>query len=180
MEDHRGDADDNHGMANKRTMNCFDCGHAMTTRRENVKYDASGLPGVTLVGVEVSRCAHCGGHEMAIPRIEELHHVMARAVVRKPARLTPAEIRFLRTSLGWSGQTLADHMGTAAETVSRWENGRTPIGAQADRLLRLMVLHEQPVEPFDLADLKGVAKQAPAELRTRLVAGATGWTADAA
>ena len=29
----------------------------MTTRRENVRYDASGLPGVTLVGVEVSRCA---------------------------------------------------------------------------------------------------------------------------
>ena len=40
-----------HGME----MKCFGCGHGMTSGRENVKYDASGLPGVTLVDVEVSR-----------------------------------------------------------------------------------------------------------------------------
>ena len=161
-------------------MECLDCGHTLTTHRENFKYDASGLPSVTLVGVEVSRCARCGHHDVAVPHIEELHRVMACAVIRKPARLTPAEIRFLRTTLGWSGQELAAHMGAAAETVSRWEHGRTPIGAQADRLLRLIVLHAQPVAPFDLADLKNIGSHAPAEMRTRLVAGAAGWTAEAA
>ena len=112
----------------------------MTTHRENVRYDASGLPDVTLVGVDVGRCAHCGEHEVAIPHIADLHRVMAHAVVRKPNHLTPAEIRFLRRTLGWSGRDFADHMGATAETVSRWENGRTPVGTQADRLLRLMVL----------------------------------------
>ena len=36
-------------------------------------------------------------------------HVRSRvlALVRKSARLTPAEIRFLRTTLGWSGRELA-------------------------------------------------------------------------
>ena len=160
-------------------MKCFGCGHGMTTGRENVKYDACGLPGVTLVDVEVSRCGHCGQYEVAIPRIEELHRVMAAALVRKSARLTPAEIRFLRTTLEWSGRELADHMGAAPETVSRWEHGKTPMGPQADRLLRLMVLHRTSPESVDLSHLKAVAKQAPAELHTRLIGGKTGWTAEA-
>ena len=106
-------------------MKCLQCGHAMTTRPENVRYDASGLPGVTLVGVDVSRCAHCGEHEVAVPHIADLRRVMARAVVRKPCRLTPAEFRFLRRTLGWSGQDFAEHMGATA-TVSR-----TPTGMRA-------------------------------------------------
>ena len=77
----------------------------MTTRRENMSYDTSGLPGVTLAGVEVSRCAHCGEHEVAIPRIAGLHRVMAHAVIRKSSRPTPAETRFLRRTLGWSGSS---------------------------------------------------------------------------
>ena len=160
-------------------LKCFGCGHGMTTGRENVKYDACGLPGVTLVDVEVSRCGHCGQYEVAIPRIEELHRAMAIALVRKSARLTPAEVRFLRTTLGWSGRELADHMGAAPETVSRWEHGKTPMGPQADRLLRLMVLHRTSPESVDLSQLKDVAKQAPAELHTRLIGGKTGWTAEA-
>lgn len=160
-------------------LKCFACGHGMTTRRENVKYDASGLPGVTLLNVEVSRCGHCGQYEVAIPHIEELHRVMALAVARKSARLTPAEIRFLRTTLGWSGRELADHMGATAETVSRWEHGKTPMGPQADRLLRLMVLHRTLPESFDLSQLKDVARQAPADLRTRLIGGKAGWTTEA-
>ena len=160
-------------------LKCFACGYGMTTGRENVKYDASGLPGVTLLNVEVSRCGHCGQYEVAIPHIEELHRVMALAVARKSARLTPAEIRFLRTTLGWSGRELADHMGATAETVSRWEHGKTPMGPQADRLLRLMVLHRTLPESFDLSHLKDVATQAPADLRTRLIGGKAGWTAEA-
>ena len=152
----------------------------MTTRRENVRYDASGLPGVTLVGVEVSRCAHCGEHEVAIPHIADLHRAMAHALVRKPSRLTPGEIRFLRRTLDWSGQDFAEHMGTTAETVSRWENGRAAMGAQADRLLRLLVLHRQPAPSYDLAEMKHIGRRDATDLRTRLVPTDTGWAAEAA
>lgn len=95
-------------------LKCFGCGHEMTSGLENVKYDASGLPGVTLVGVEVSRCGHCGQYEVAIPRIEELHRALASALVRKSARLTPAEIRFLRTTFGWSGRGTIEKSGASA------------------------------------------------------------------
>ena len=44
----------------------------MTSARENYSYTASGLPYVTLVGVEVRRHKGCGEHEVVIPRIEQV------------------------------------------------------------------------------------------------------------
>lgn len=119
-------------------MKCIECGGRMKTARENFRHQALGLP-VTLVGVEVSRCAGCGLSEVSIPQLEGLHRAIASALVSKTARLTAAEIRFLRKQLGWSGAELADHLGVTRETVSRWEQGSSPIGATADRLLRATV-----------------------------------------
>jgi len=45
------------------------------------------------MGVEVSRCPQCGEYEVAIPQIEDLHHTIAQALVRKTSPLTAAEIR---------------------------------------------------------------------------------------
>ena len=113
-------------------------------------YAASGLPYVTLVGVEVRRCAACGDHEVVIPKIEQLHRTIAMAVVEKRSRLTAAEIRFLRKYLGWSGVDFARHMGVTAESVSRWENDREQMAAVADRLLRLMVVTQASVSDYSL------------------------------
>src|SRR5437867_5472633 len=51
-------------------MKCSQCDHSMKTARENYLYRESGLPNITLVGIEVSRCSHCGEHEAVIPKIE--------------------------------------------------------------------------------------------------------------
>ncbi len=128
----------------------------MRTKRENYSYTASGLPHVTLVGVEVRRCGACGEHEVVIPRIEELHRVMALTVIRKPNRLTGDEARFLRKYLGWSGVDFARHMGVQPETVSRWENGKESMGPVADRLLRSFVLLQQPVRDYSPATLAAI------------------------
>lgn len=120
-------------------MKCTECGSPMKTQKENYRYSECGLKNVTLVGIEVSRCARCGNYEVSIPHIEELHRLIARVLIEKATRLTGEEIRFLRKSLGWSGADFAKHIGVAEETVSRWENSSAPIGPQADRLLRLMV-----------------------------------------
>ncbi len=127
-------------------MNCHECGHTMTTQRTSLKYDASGLPGITLENIEVRRCVGCGETEWVIPRMEQLHALIAATILRKPSRLTPQEIRFLRKHLGWSGADFARMIGTKPETVSRWESGATPMGVQADRLLRLMVAHLKPTD----------------------------------
>ena len=134
----------------------------MKTRRENYRYDASGLPYVTLEGVEVSRCQQCGETEVAIPAIEELHRAIGGALIRKRARLAPPEIKYLRKYLGWSGVDFARHMGTTPETVSRWEHGTAAMGAPAERLLRLMVATQAPVRDYPVAMLAQVAAAADA------------------
>jgi putative zinc finger/helix-turn-helix YgiT family protein len=144
-------------MEDSIAMTCTVCGGQMKTRRENYRYDASGLPYITLKGVEVSRCAKCGETEVAIPAIEQLHRAIAGALIRKRARLVPAEIKFLRKSLGWSGTDFADRVGATPETVSRWEHGKMPMGLAAERLLRLMVATESPVADYTVDVLAQVA-----------------------
>lgn len=160
-------------------MKCTACGAKMTARRENFKYDACGLSRVTLMDVEVRRCRSCGEHEVVIPRIEELHRVIALALIGKASKLVPDEIRFLRKHLGWSGADFAAHFGVTAETVSRWEQGKAPMGAVADRLLRLAVVHLEQASDYSLDALKSAAGQSPAPLRLGLTRGPRGWRAAA-
>ena len=111
---------------------------------------------------------------MVVPRIEELHRTIARAVIVKKTRLTPSEVRFLRTHLGWSGMIVASHMGVKPETVSRWENGHDRISPLADRLLRLMVLTQETLSDYTLDQLVGVDADAkPAKIKAE--ASKTGW-----
>jgi putative zinc finger/helix-turn-helix YgiT family protein len=163
-------------------MKCVECGTAMVTKRENRRYEAGGLPHVVLLGVEVRRCPKCGAEEMAIPRVEELHRVIAQALIRKPARLAGSEIRYLRKYLGWSSMDFASRMGAARETVSRWEGGASPIGTQADRLLRLLVASTAPVKDYSSEDLLQIKEKptTPTPVRLNLTADRQGWHPKAA
>lgn len=120
---------------------CPRCGHREHSKEKTPgrAYRGSGLPRVRLHHTEVARCLNCGWLDDTFPDIAGLHDAIVRAVMAKRARLAPAEIRFLRKQLGWSGLELSIYMGSTPETVSRWENGRTPMGTTADRLLRLLV-----------------------------------------
>jgi DNA-binding transcriptional regulator YiaG len=129
----------------------------------------------------VARCPKCAAFEVILPDLEGLHRVVARAIIEKPARLVSAEIRFLRKVLGWSGADFAEHMGTSAETVSRWETGATPMGPQADRLLRLMVLTKDPVADYRKLDLlRTVARAKPVAVRMIAKSGKRGWRVQSA
>jgi putative zinc finger/helix-turn-helix YgiT family protein len=162
-------------------MKCIVCGSTMDTKRENIRYDASGLPYVTLQQVEVSRCPQCGEVEIALPRIDELHRVIAAALIAKPSRLDAAEIRYLRKYLGWSGADFAAHMGTTRETVSRWEHGAVAMGPQADRLLRLMVATKAPVQDYAVETLKAISPtKSPRAFRLGVKVARYGWQAAAA
>jgi putative zinc finger/helix-turn-helix YgiT family protein len=162
-------------------MTCLVCGAEMKTRRENVRYDACGLPGVTLMDVEVSRCPQCGEYEVAIAQIDDLHKAIARAVIRKTSRLDAAEIRYLRKYLGWSGADFATHMGMTPETISRWETGAEQVGSTADRLLRLMVATRDPVSEYPLEMLATITKESPGKaVRLGVTRDREGWHAAAA
>ncbi|MBC7898325.1 MAG: helix-turn-helix domain-containing protein [Cytophagaceae bacterium] len=126
----------------------------MTTERNAVRrYDVGGLPHVELHGVEVSKCTACGVETVAIPRVGQLHRVLAQGFVTQHRMLAPVEVRFLRKHMGLSSADFAQRMGVARETVSRWETGAAPMGAVADRLLRLLVVTHEPSESYVVDDL---------------------------
>lgn len=134
-------------------MNCFDCGETMESRHQNYKYTESGLSNVTLADVEVRQCPRCGYDEVVIPRMAQLHRNLAEAVARRPGRLVPEEIRFLRQFLGWSGIEFARAFGVAPETVSRWENGPGTPSPVAEKLLRVLAITARGSTPPDLPGL---------------------------
>ena len=163
-------------------MKCPECRTQMTSTREPHRYAESGLPNVTLVDVEVRHCPKCGERAVAIPRVEELHRLLALELARKPERLLPNEVRFLRKHLGLSGVDFAERMRVDPATVSRWERADDPqaMGPQAELLLRLMAVRDQPVSEYGDEMLGTAAREDAAPLSLRLRVSRGGWRHDAA
>jgi putative zinc finger/helix-turn-helix YgiT family protein len=156
-------------------MTCMQCGSRMKTKRENYLYDRDGIR-ATLLGVPVHRCSKCGDFEVEIPHIEELNRTLVGAIIRKPTRLSAAEIRFLRKSLGWSGADFARHIGVDPATVSRWETGAQDMGQVADRFLRLLVSVHAPVQDYSLDDLADIRDAPPGrDTPLKLKPSTAGW-----
>jgi len=142
----------------------------MVSTAEPYKYEESGLSYVTLVGIDVRTCPNCGERHPAIPRVMDLHQVIAHAIVGKPSRLGGPEVRFLRTYLGRSTEDFAAIMGVTREQVSRWENNHNPIGPQADRLLRLLAASTWPRREYDIESLTQIQDDTDTNPRTLRVA----------
>lgn len=154
-------------------MKCFECGAKMRSKRGTYKFTECGLPSVSLGNVEQRTCTKCGEREVVLPKLEELHRVIAHMVLLKDERLAGAEIRYLRKYLGWSATDFAKRAGVDRATVSRWENSQQPIGATADRLLRLLVVTDKPVDDYSTEQLTKIKNKAakPRRLNLRLKRG---------
>ena len=159
---------------------CANCGGPVKTRREkSYRYAESGLPDMVLVdAATITTCEQCGETYIGIQAVGELHRQIARALLLKKGRLAGEEIRFLRKSLGWSGVDFAKKMGAQPETVSRWENNRTPMGPQADRLLRLLVATSTPIMDYSVDVLEQIAADDGPDkpVRVELEQRPKGWT----
>lgn len=161
-------------------MKCPNCRSEIVSKKGNYLYTESGLHYITLQNVDICNCSKCGEQTVSIPKIEELHRVIAFAIIKKKERLSADEIRFLRKYLGWSGKDFAEHMGVTPETVSRWENDKEPMGPIADRLLRLMLAHQKPVDRYSLELLREVTHDSRKQSRFEIIADVAGWRAKAA
>jgi hypothetical protein len=71
-------------------------------------------------------------------------------------------------------------MGVDAATVSRWENGQQPMGAVADRLLRLMAMRGEPAERFPLERLAELGADRSTAPRIDVRSDAGEWVVSAA
>jgi putative zinc finger/helix-turn-helix YgiT family protein len=162
-------------------MKCAECGSAdLKVTREDHHYTRSGLSNVWLRNMEARTCRACGARHIPIPRVTQLHRVLAEILVNQRSRLTSEQVRFLRKYLGLSGKDFAARMGVTASQVSRWESDSAEdrIGPVADRLLRLLVMREQPIESYPSERLAEVAEEEPSNVRLDLTARSSGWQAE--
>jgi putative zinc finger/helix-turn-helix YgiT family protein len=120
-------------------MKCTECGNAMTKSVGEHRYAESGLDNVILHGVTKYECERCGAKRVVIPAIAQLHRAIARELARKPARLVPAEVAFLRDHLELSNKEFAELMGVSPEHASRWTSS-DQIGVPAERFLRMLAV----------------------------------------
>ena len=132
-------------------MICPDCKKdEMAQGKETIRYEECGLPNVVLKDILLRSCANCGNKLVSIPNLAGLHRCIAVVFVNKPERLAPAEIGFLRKSLGWSKADFARKLHVRPEQVSRWESSKSPVPmqVQSELLLRSLVAMGQKIEDY--------------------------------
>jgi DNA-binding transcriptional regulator YiaG len=106
---------------------------------EPYHFKASGLPNVYLQnGVKIERDADYGDL-VSIDHLPDLVMAIAFSLVRKPEKLTGAEMRFLRKRIGATQAELGRELWVSEQTVANYEKGKTDAGP-ADRALRFLLL----------------------------------------
>jgi DNA-binding transcriptional regulator YiaG len=121
-------------------MKCIACGHQTQEQVEDRELQL-GLPyHVVAKDSPVHVCVECGARYAGFKAPASTLRSLATWVVQRPGRLHGTEIRFIRNSRGWSQEQLGRRLGVAAETISRWENSKKPVGYQSELALRFLVL----------------------------------------
>lgn len=119
-------------------MKCANCGTQTKIRRvEFYNYKESGLSNLYLGGIEVIECKKCEVQCPILPSVLDLFSKVAEAVVLKPTPLNGEEAKFLRKQAGYPAKAWATLLDIEPSVLSRWENGKSKIGPQSDRLIRL-------------------------------------------
>jgi transcriptional regulator with XRE-family HTH domain len=173
-------------------MNC-ECGAEMTKRMSTEKdpyhYSFSGIPNVFLRGIAIFHCPVCKSQVPRIPKLEELHRLIAMTLLKKTGRLLGREIRFLRKNIGIPANQIARILGMTPENYSRVENEKNQgLGEPAERLFRLMAkaetgggsVREAILELARILEFEDRRKTRPLVVRTFKLARSGTWKAEAA
>lgn len=115
---------------------CTRCRHkavvaATVERTREVKYDGA-MYTLNLRNVPAERCGECGNTTFGV----ESDDVMQRALREHVGLLQAEEILAAREELRLTQRQLADAIGCANESISRWEGGVVVQSRAYDRLMR--------------------------------------------
>jgi putative zinc finger/helix-turn-helix YgiT family protein len=116
---------------------CPECGKeevrpATVQHTSQIKHDGR-LHIVEVPRLRVPQCGACG--ELVFDN--DADGQIAQALREQLGLLSGDQIRKNREDLGLSQRSLAEHLGVAAETMSRWENGALTQTRAMDRYLRI-------------------------------------------
>lgn len=89
----------------KKAARCSNCGSEARIARGDYQFNESGLRGVVLHDIELIKCGKCGNVDPVLFRVDELMHLLAVAILRKPYRLECEElcrsVSFIEASSAW-------------------------------------------------------------------------------
>jgi len=116
---------------------CPQCGKktvqpATVRHTSQIKHDGR-LYTVEIPRLRVPQCSACG--EVIFDN--DADEQIAQALREQLRLLSGDQIRKNRDALGLSQRVLAEHLGVAVETISRWENGALTQTRAMDRYLRV-------------------------------------------
>jgi putative zinc finger/helix-turn-helix YgiT family protein len=105
---------------------------ATISHTSQIKHDGR-FHTVDVSRLRVPRCSACG--ELVFDN--DADEQIARALREKLGLLSGEQIRANRDALRLSQRALAEHLGVAVETISRWETGALTQTKAMDRYLRV-------------------------------------------
>jgi DNA-binding transcriptional regulator YiaG len=148
---------------------CGNCGADARIVRGDYEFKESGLPGLVLRDVELIKCGRCGSVDPVLPRVEQLMHIAAVAILEKPYRLRGEELRFLRKHIDANQEEFARLLHVDKTTLSKWENTEDPIGLQSDLLARAVVIsRDRRLEKRAAGHIRAFEKIANRQKRVRV------------
>jgi transcriptional regulator with XRE-family HTH domain len=100
-------------------------------------YTECGLDNVWIEGIQTVTDDD-GDEVLSIPRINDLHHVIAEGIIGRDGAMDGKELRFLRTEMGLTQAELGQILQKEALTIGRWERGENPIDPNAETIIRLI------------------------------------------
>ncbi len=116
---------------------CIECGQdqivplatdfTITVKHDGRPYD------LRIPNLEIPTCRNCGEQVFTGPEDDRITAALREQI----GLLMPEEIQRHRKQLKLSQQELAEHLGVAKETISRWESGAVIQSRAMDNLLRL-------------------------------------------
>ncbi|MEP9388956.1 helix-turn-helix domain-containing protein [Mesorhizobium sp. KR9-304] len=132
-------------------------------------YTESGLKNVFIDGLPME-VDDDGDEIITIPAVNELHRVIALGIVSHAHGISPDELRFLRTEMGYTQSELGALVHHDKQSVGRWERGEYEIDSSAETIIRRLA-----IEKLELSSTFGVdelsrrsvhsAKTQPIEIR---------------
>lgn len=116
---------------------CTLCGGQMKPAKISETVDFDGLS-VTVDGIEADKCVKCGGAVYPLEIARKISTTIAAALAENGVIL-PEALKFMRKTMRLKATELAEMLGVAPRTVTRWETGEKEIDIPALITIQSMV-----------------------------------------
>ncbi len=105
------------------------------------QYTECGLQNVYISGI-AKMTDDDGDEVILVPAVNVLHRVIAEGIVSHAKGMNGAELRFLRSEMGYTQAELAGLVHRDKQSIGRWERSETEIDSVAEAVIRKLAIEK--------------------------------------